>query len=363
MDNGPPYFGMDEELENPLITTSKLPGAMGYPSTTQALFALIVMIIVLFFILVYCCWGTFSCSRLEDSTNHAEDGGVVVREIQGPGGRGNRMVIVPFSNMIYVGDPESRRIYEIPVEQDKPPAYTEVYDNVPPPPYSTERQGRDTPSTGNSNNVSDTRRSTTDLPPSYEDCLTTTPNDEKWPEVFKALVEQAKREREHPPSQGAEERLVTQLPAVRMPSALLAQNYMLNTDRSTSSYHTTNTPPQNLNQASENHSLQSPPHLSPEEEPTSEPYIRNLLDVWSAQAIPPSLINALNISDEERSAVWETDSSEDQESVTTDESVLISPSTMISATSDNAVLNVNLENNSSPSNNQSSHSTQDYSSV
>ncbi|XP_042863754.1 uncharacterized protein LOC122248039 isoform X2 [Penaeus japonicus] len=164
-----------DQVENTLVTTSHIAGAMNYPSTTQALFALIVMIIVLLFILVYCCWGTFSCARQDDAST-AEDGAVGNQQ-QGQQG-GGQMVIVPFSNMLYVGDPESRRIYQIPLDQDKPPAYTEVFTAGPPPPYCT-----DTTTTDVSSNTPDaepeTRNLLPDLPPSYEDCLSDPSSEDK----------------------------------------------------------------------------------------------------------------------------------------------------------------------------------------
>ncbi|KAG0718680.1 hypothetical protein GWK47_051989 [Chionoecetes opilio] len=127
-----------DESETAIIATSHVAGAMNYPSTTQALFALIVMIIVLVFILVYCCWGTFTCARQrqEDAAapateDRAGPNGQQVRHIL----RGPHTVIVPINNMIYVGDPETHQIYQIPLDRDKPPAYTEVYRAGPPPPY------------------------------------------------------------------------------------------------------------------------------------------------------------------------------------------------------------------------------------
>lgn len=164
-----------DQVENTLVTTSHIAGAMNYPSTTQALFALIVMIIVLLFILVYCCWGTFSCARQDDAST-AEDGAVGTQQQAQQGG--GQMVIVPFSNMLYVGDPESRRIYQIPLDQDKPPAYTEVFTAGPPPPYSTGTTATDvSPATPGAEPES--RALLPDLPPSYEDCLTNPSSDDK----------------------------------------------------------------------------------------------------------------------------------------------------------------------------------------
>ncbi|CAL4085948.1 unnamed protein product [Meganyctiphanes norvegica] len=102
---------------------------MDYPSTTQALFALIVMIIVLLFILIYCCWGSFSCTQRNETAQEEEHGSPQNRQNNQQRGSdtAGRMVIVPFSNMIYVGDPETRQIYQIPIDQDKPPAYTDVF--------------------------------------------------------------------------------------------------------------------------------------------------------------------------------------------------------------------------------------------
>ncbi|CAL4085946.1 unnamed protein product, partial [Meganyctiphanes norvegica] len=136
---------------------------MDYPSTTQALFALIVMIIVLLFILIYCCWGSFSCTQRNETAQEEEHGSPQNRQNNQQRGSdtAGRMVIVPFSNMIYVGDPETRQIYQIPIDQDKPPAYTDVFmaglPQVPPPPYSNSSQRVPT---------------NTDPPPAYEDVLT-----------------------------------------------------------------------------------------------------------------------------------------------------------------------------------------------
>ncbi|XP_076032156.1 uncharacterized protein LOC143019977 isoform X2 [Oratosquilla oratoria] len=112
--------------------------SMSYPSTTQALFALIVMIIVLLFIMVYCCWGTFSCA----SQNNPEDAdGAEDSNRNNNNGSGSQaVVILPFSSMFYVGDSQ-RRIYEI-GGQDKPPAYSDVFGTAlgsrapMPPPYT-----------------------------------------------------------------------------------------------------------------------------------------------------------------------------------------------------------------------------------
>lgn len=150
---------------------------MNYPSTTQALFALIVMIIVLLFILVYCCWGTFTCARQDDAASPSTE--------EGGGGSNNRQnvrqilhgphtVIVPINNMIYVGDPETHQIYQIPLDRDKPPAYTEVFHAGPPPPYRPDTIASDSSSTTTSNREQDTRTVLPENPPAYDDCLSAT---------------------------------------------------------------------------------------------------------------------------------------------------------------------------------------------
>lgn len=371
---------MDDSTK-PLITTSRIAGAMNYPSTTQALFALIVMIIVLLFILVYCCWGTFSCARQEETPHNADEGAAVVREIQGPGGRGNRMVIVPFSNMIYVGDPESRRIYEIPVEQDKPPAYTEVYDGVPPPPYSTDNQRRNTPATVNANNVSNARPSLPDLPPSYEDCLSTIANN-KWPEVLEALMaQQAKQELEQPsqPQSGSGERLVTQLPALRMPSMLLAHNDMFS-NQQTVNLRTANdvTSSQGIRQTREPQDSSVPTGFNPstETEQSTSSVVTDLLDPWaSSPPFPTSSTWNQNKSDEDgiptssppaytASPLQYQNSTEDEGSISTSIDVdLASSPESESPISDSPTLNNNYERNITQSSSESSHSTKEYSEV
>nr|XP_045587111.1 uncharacterized protein LOC123749048 isoform X1 [Procambarus clarkii]XP_045587112.1 uncharacterized protein LOC123749048 isoform X1 [Procambarus clarkii]XP_045587114.1 uncharacterized protein LOC123749048 isoform X1 [Procambarus clarkii] len=174
-------------------------GAMNYPSTTQALFALVVMIIVLLFILVYCCWGTFSCARQEDSSAAAEDGAVVTQPHGTQIIRGTHMVIVPINNMIYVGDPESRRIYQIPIRQDKPPAYTEAVSSGPPPPYAADNLTCDDNTLPNiSHSVPETRPTLPDLPPSYDACLSS-PSSHVYQKVVNALLEQ-QRNQNHTPT-------------------------------------------------------------------------------------------------------------------------------------------------------------------
>lgn len=129
------------------------------------------MIIVLLFILVYCCWGTFSCARQEDTTASTEEGTGPLAHAPGiQVVQGSHMVIVPISNMIYVGDPESRRIYQIPMEQDKPPAYTEVDSGRPPPPYVVDTSAPDATPDGDSSQP-ETTDGLPELPPSYENCL------------------------------------------------------------------------------------------------------------------------------------------------------------------------------------------------
>lgn len=122
---------------------------MDYPSATQALFALVVMIIVLLFILVYCCSGAFPCN----AENNATTPDPTARRIQNPLGSspsrtsgsgssedndndplGQRtVVIVPMNGMIYYREQNSDRIFQIPT-RGKPPAYTDLFN--PPPPYS-----------------------------------------------------------------------------------------------------------------------------------------------------------------------------------------------------------------------------------
>lgn len=125
---------------------------MDYPSTTQALFALIVMIIVLAFILVYCCWGTFSCAESRDPTmseGNAESG-------QLPTGDSNHsLFILPYRSMIYIGDGQTRQVYQIPLREDKPPSYKDIFNNLQPPPFY-------------SGSVSFLDE---DQPPTYEDCV------------------------------------------------------------------------------------------------------------------------------------------------------------------------------------------------
>nr|XP_053633393.1 uncharacterized protein LOC128689286 isoform X1 [Cherax quadricarinatus]XP_053633394.1 uncharacterized protein LOC128689286 isoform X1 [Cherax quadricarinatus]XP_053633395.1 uncharacterized protein LOC128689286 isoform X1 [Cherax quadricarinatus]XP_053633396.1 uncharacterized protein LOC128689286 isoform X1 [Cherax quadricarinatus] len=167
-------------VENTLVTTSHIAGSMNYPSTMQALFALIVMIIVLLFILVYCCWGTFSCTRQEDTSAAAEDGTPVTQHQGQQVLRGTHMVIVPINNMIYVGDPETRRIYQIPIDRDKPPAYTEAVSSGPPPPYVSDNSTSDNTVQNLSQAVPETRTVLPDLPPSYDDCLSSSFSNEVW---------------------------------------------------------------------------------------------------------------------------------------------------------------------------------------
>ncbi|KAK3864775.1 hypothetical protein Pcinc_029555 [Petrolisthes cinctipes] len=171
---------MDHPHES-LITTSHVAGTMNYPSSTQALFALIVMIIVLLFILVYCCWGTFSCARQDDASS-SEESRTRLGSSQQPVPhflQGGHAVIVPINNMIYVGDPESHRIFQIPLNQDKPPAYTEVYNGIPPPPYTTGNTSTPDPEpTRSAIDPPCMRRIVIDLPPSYNDCLHVPPNDQ-----------------------------------------------------------------------------------------------------------------------------------------------------------------------------------------
>ncbi|XP_066955166.1 rho GTPase-activating protein gacII-like isoform X2 [Macrobrachium rosenbergii] len=354
-------------------------GAMNYPSTTQALFALIVMIIVLLFILVYCCWGTFSCARNEDTSHAVEDGAAVVREIQGPGGRGHRMVIVPFSNMIYVGDPESRRIYEIPVEQDKPPAYTEVFDNVPPPPYSTRNRGSDTSSNSNSNNASNARVSLPDLPPSYDDCFSSSV-DNKWPEVLEAILsEQAKRELEQQSSNTHfDEPFVTQLPALRLPSTLLMQNDILSTAQARRSLAESMpiSPEVSTNQHTEpeRSPSQDTSNQTMENEQANPSTVTNLLDLWAppppfqdqpewnqnvnneGTLLTASLPPPFTVSPNEDQIVT---SEEDSVSSATDDELISSPSTSTTSSSSNE----NQETNVTQTQSENSHSTQDYSKV
>lgn len=154
---------------------------MNYPSTTQALFALIVMIIVLLFILVYCCWGTFACARQDEAAAPTPE------DAAGPNGqngvrhilRGPHTVIVPINNMIYVGDPETHQIYQIPLDRDKPPAYTEVFRAGPPPPYRPEAEvtnGSSSSSTTTTTTTTPSQNNRTTLPenpPPYDDCLST----------------------------------------------------------------------------------------------------------------------------------------------------------------------------------------------
>lgn len=169
-----------DEPETALVATSHVAGAMNYPSTTQALFALIVMIIVLLFILVYCCWGTFACARQDEAAAPTPE------DAAGPNGqngvrhilRGPHTVIVPINNMIYVGDPETHQIYQIPLDRDKPPAYTEVFRAGPPPPYRPEAEVTSSSSTTTTTTTTtprqnDNRTMLPENPPPYDDCLST----------------------------------------------------------------------------------------------------------------------------------------------------------------------------------------------
>lgn len=164
-----------------LMTCLPSPGAMNYPSTTQALFALIVMIIVLLFILVYCCWGTFSCARQDEAAAPTPE------DAAGPNGqhgvrhilRGPHTVIVPINNMIYVGDPETHQIYQIPMDRDKPPAYTEVFRAGPPPPYRP--ADTEVSSTTTTLRQDDNRTTLPESPPAYE-CLPAAPEEGVSPE-------------------------------------------------------------------------------------------------------------------------------------------------------------------------------------
>lgn len=160
---------------------------MNYPSTTQALFALVVMIIVLLFILVYCCWGTFSCARQDDSSAAAEDGAGVNQQ-QRQQVVGNHMVIVPVNNMLYVGDPESHRIYQIPLEQDKPPAYTDVLNGGPPPPYTVDNSICNATTPNAPNVLPESRSLLPDLPPSYEECLSVRSSDQAWQTILNTIA-------------------------------------------------------------------------------------------------------------------------------------------------------------------------------
>lgn len=164
-----------DESETAIIATSHVAGAMNYPSSTQALFALIVMIIVLLFILVYCCWGTFSCTRHEEASAPA-----ATEEGAGPNGqngvrhiiRGPHTVIVPINNMIYVGDPETHQIYQIPMDRDKPPAYTDVFSSGPPPPYRLDTAASElSSSTTTHREQHDNRTTLPESPPAYDECL------------------------------------------------------------------------------------------------------------------------------------------------------------------------------------------------
>ena len=138
---------------------------MENPSTTQALFALIVMIIVLLFILVYCCWGTMTCGRAVEQINPSQEdvNTNIYSQNQNSELPSNTraVVIFPLNSMIYVGDGQNRRIYHIPSEDEKPPSYTDLYTRNPPPPYS---------SSISPNNV-ENQAIPLDQPPSYEDYL------------------------------------------------------------------------------------------------------------------------------------------------------------------------------------------------
>ena len=155
---------------------------MNYPSTTQALFALIVMIIVLLFILVYCCWGTLSCARQEEAApapTTEETPGANTQQGMRHILRGPHTVIVPINNMIYVGDPETHQIYQIPLDRDKPPAYTEVFRTGPPPPYISDTAASNSSeltsitTTTYSRDQQASRASLPESPPAYEECLST----------------------------------------------------------------------------------------------------------------------------------------------------------------------------------------------
>lgn len=145
---------------------------MNYPSTTQALFALIVMVIVLLFILVYCCWGTLTCARQDEAAAPTSE------DATGPNSqhdvrhilRGPHTVIVPINNMIYVGDPETHQIYQIPLDRDKPPAYTEIFRAGPPPPYRPDTELSSTTTL----RQQDSRSTLPESPPAYDECLTVT---------------------------------------------------------------------------------------------------------------------------------------------------------------------------------------------
>lgn len=123
---------------------------MSYPSTTQALFALVVMIIVLLFILVYCCSGTFPCNQADDNgvSNLDPTGRRIQNQMASLSSRTRRsafsenadlesgrrtVVIVPYNGMVYCHDRHSDTTIRIPT-RDKPPAYSDIF--TPPPPYS-----------------------------------------------------------------------------------------------------------------------------------------------------------------------------------------------------------------------------------
>ncbi|XP_045138103.1 uncharacterized protein LOC123520167 isoform X2 [Portunus trituberculatus] len=194
-------------------------GAMNYPSTTQALFALIVMIIVLLFILVYCCWGTFTCARQDDAAapSTEEGGGGTnthqnVRQIL----HGPHTVIVPINNMIYVGDPETHQIYQIPLDRDKPPAYTEVFHAGPPPPYRLDTIASDSSSTATANREQgDTRTSLPENPPAYDECLSATTEEfggEQNRDAASVPPEQQQQQQEHTSASDTTTPAVTESP-------------------------------------------------------------------------------------------------------------------------------------------------------
>lgn len=107
---------------------------MEYPAVTHTLFALTVMIIVLLIILGYCCWGAFTCGR-RDPLMDIENTQPSRRESQ----NSTAFVILPYRNMVYIGDRRTQQIFQYRLKNDKqlPPPYSEVDRYNSPPPYSS----------------------------------------------------------------------------------------------------------------------------------------------------------------------------------------------------------------------------------
>ncbi|KAL7645390.1 UNVERIFIED_CONTAM: hypothetical protein RMT77_003776 [Armadillidium vulgare] len=105
---------------------------MDSTSTPQALFSLIVMIIVIAFVLFYFCWGIFNCRKKKNESRAGYD-----REEQNQGmeNRCPQIFVIPsYSNIIYISDGQTEQLYTISMPTDKPPSYNDVFPNVSPTP-------------------------------------------------------------------------------------------------------------------------------------------------------------------------------------------------------------------------------------